>query len=139
MLVTDEILFSFLNCQYKAYLKSRQQSGITSEFDMLYDKIKQIQKNRFEKKLSESGMLHFKNIPFTRDFQKEGASLNVKFTNSNINIVLDGIEFTGKKSINAIFITPFEKIKKVDKLFVALQATFIQDNFSVQIDLLVVE
>lgn len=134
MLVTDEILFSFINCHYKAYLKSRQQSGITSEFEMLYNKTKKIQKDSFEKKLSESGMLHFKNISNTRDFQKEGASLNAKFTNSNINIVLDGIEFTGKKSINAIFISPFEKVKKADKLFVALQATFIQDNFSVQVE-----
>lgn len=61
-------------------------------------------------------------------------SLNLKFTNTNIDLMLDGIEFTGKKNIIPIFITPFEKVTTADKLFLALQATFIQNEFNLQIE-----
>ncbi len=99
---------------------------------MLYNKLKQIQINNFKKKLSGNGKILFTDILFTNSLQKECLALNGKFANENIDIVPDGIEFSGKKAIIPIFITPFEKVTKTDKLFVGLQETFIQTNFSVQ-------
>ena len=132
MLVTNDILYSFINCQYKAYLKGKQQLGSTSEYQILYTKLKQIQTDNFEKQLSAIRKAFSKNISFDNSFHKEGTALNVKFTNENIDIVLDGIEFLGKNIFTPIFITPFEKVTRVDKLFLALQTTFIQINFNIK-------
>ena len=132
MLVTNDILYSFINCQYKAYLKGKQQLGSTSEYQILYTKLKQIQTDNFEKQFSTIREGFSKNISFDNSFNKEANALNVKFVNENIDISLDGIEFSGKKIFTPIFITPFEKVTRVDKLFLALQCTLIQTNFNIQ-------
>jgi hypothetical protein len=56
----------------------------------------------------------------------------MNFVNENIDISLDGIEFSEKKYFTPIFITPFEKVTRVDKLFLALQCALIQTNFNIQ-------
>ena len=132
MLVTNDILYSFINCQYKAYLKGKQQLGSTSEYQILYTKLKEIQTNNFEMKFSTIGKGFSKNISFNNSFNKEANALNVNFANENIDISLDGVEFSGKKYFTPIFITPFEKVTRVDKLFLALQCTLIQTNFNIQ-------
>ena len=132
MLVTNDILYSFINCQYKAYLKGKQQLGSTSDYQILYTKLKEIQTDNFEKQFSTIRERFSKNISFDNLFNKEANALNVKFVNENIDISLDGIEFSGKKYFTPIFITPFEKVTRVDKLFLALQCTLIQTNFNIQ-------
>ena len=132
MLVTNDILYGFINCQYKAYLKAKQQLGSTSEYQILYTKLKQIQTDNFEKQFSTIREGFSKNISFDNSFNKEANALNVKFVNENIDISLDGIEFSGKKFFTPIFITPFEKVTRIDKLFLALQCTLIQTNFNIQ-------
>ena len=112
MFVTNEILNAFINCKYKAYRKSNNHLGNVSEYQLLYNKLKLTQKSIFEETLPKNKLF------------------NLKFTNCNIDLVLDGIEHIGKKNIAPIFITPFEKIAKSDKLFLALQATFIQNEFN---------
>jgi predicted RecB family nuclease len=112
MLVTNEILHAFINCKYKAYRKSNNHLGKVSEYQLLYHKLKLTQKSIFDETLPKSKLF------------------NLQFTNSNIDLVLDGIEYIGKKNIAPIFITPFEKVAKSDKLFLALQATFIQNEFN---------
>jgi predicted RecB family nuclease len=49
-------------------------------------------------------------------------------------VTLDGIELLSKKNFRPVFITPFEKITKVDKIFVALQSALIQNEFNIQAD-----
>ena len=132
MLVTNDILYSFINCQYKAHLKEKQQLGSNSEYQILYAKLKEIQTNNFEQQFSTITKGFLKNISFDNSFNKEANALNVNFVNENINISLDGIEFSGKKYFTPIFITPFEKVTRVDKLFLALQCTLIQTNFNIQ-------
>ena len=135
MLVTNDILYSFINCQYKAYLKGKQQLGSTSEYQILYTKLKQIQTDNFEKQFSKKREGFSKNILFDNMFNKEANALNVKFVNENIDISVDGIEFSGRELFTPIFITPFEKVTRVDKLFLALQCTLIQTNFNIQASL----
>src|SRR5215210_5749649 len=97
MLINNDIIFSYINCQYKAYLKRKQQSGSASDYQILSTKLKQTQTNSFEKQCSKNGKPFSKNVSFDNSFHKEDTALNVKFANENIDIVLDGIEFSGKK------------------------------------------
>lgn len=134
MQINNEILNDFINCKYKAYRKSKNQIGSISEYQILYEQLKQKQKANFEKFISENKNLISFNTVFDNNISKDGVFLNLKFTNANINLTPDGIEFTGKKNIIPIFITPFEKVTTSDKLFLALQATFIQNEFNLQIE-----
>lgn len=134
MQITNEILNDFIYCQYKAYRKSKNQTGSISEYELLYNQLKQKQKANFEKNISENKNLISSNAVLDNIIPNSGISLNLKFTNGNIDLILDGIEFIGKKNIIPIFITPFEKVTKTDKLFLALQTTFIQNEFNLQIE-----
>lgn len=135
MQVNNEILYDFLHCHYKAYKKSKQQTGNVSDSQILYNQLKQVQKANFEKTFSDA----IKPIPPTAAFdvamlKKVGIGVNLNFKNTNIDLILDGIEFTGTKNIIPVFITPFEKVMIIDKLFVALQAHFIHNEFGLPIE-----
>ena len=135
MQINNETLYAFIHCPYKAYKKSKQQTGAITRYEILYNQLRQTQKINFEKTLSTA----IKPIPsktiFDNAMLKEvGVGVNLNFKNSTINLILDCIEFTGKKNVIPIFITPFEKVTKLDKLFVALQATFVKNEFNLQVD-----
>jgi hypothetical protein len=133
MQINNEIILDFIHCRYKAFLKSKHQKGILSECQMLYNQLKQTQKNNFEKKLSENIKLIFHNISFDSKISKEGVALDLNFKNVDIDITVDGIEFANNKII-PIFITPFENITKYDKQFISLQSYFLQYEFKIPID-----
>ena len=134
MQINNEILNDFINCHYKAYRKSKQQSGTISDYQILYNQLRQKGKENFERTISKNKSLIVYNPNSDNTTPEEGISLNLKFANDNTDITLDGVEFTGKKNIIPIFITPFEKVTTADKLFVSLQATFIRNEFNIQID-----
>ncbi len=134
MQICDDIIHSFIYCQYKAYLKHRQQTGIISDYQTLYNHLKQNQKSCVEKTLLENKILTYSNSIFDNKISNEGISLNIKFTNADIDLILDGIEFASNKNVIPIFITPFENITKYDKLFITIQSYLIQDEFNIHID-----
>lgn len=134
MQISNEILHDFIYCPYKGYKKSKNQIGTLSEYQILYNQLKQTQKISYEKNITESTELIDTGSTYKNTIPKKGISLNLKFTNIKINLTIDGIEFLGGKNIVPIFITPFEKITKVDKLFVALQASFIQNEFNLHLE-----
>lgn len=129
------MIYDLINCQYKAYRKFRQEKGNTSEYQLLYDRLKQSQKDNFSNALIQNKKLFVSNSTFDNTvIREEGVLLNLRFTNTVIDLTLDGAEFSGQKNISPIFITPFEKITTANKLFVALQATFIHNEFGIQVD-----
>ena len=134
MQINDDILHGFIYCQYKAFLKSKHQMGILSEYQKLYNQLKQNHKFQFEKTLSENKTLICNNSTFDNTIPKAGISLNLKFIDANITLIFDGIEFTGNNNIIPIFITPFEKITKYDKQFIALQTYYIQNEFNISVE-----
>jgi predicted RecB family nuclease len=134
MQINDELLHAFVHCHYKAYRKEKQEAGIISEYEILAEELKQTQKVSFKKLIFENKKLISVNASFNPAPSFEGISLDVKFNNANIHLILDGIEHNGQKSIIPLFITPFEKVTKTDKMFLALQASFIQSEFNLRIE-----
>lgn len=132
MQINDEILQAFIHCPYKAYRKSKEQTGIISDYQTLYNQLKQTQKVNFRKQLPENIKTVSSDTTFDGILPKEGVALDLNFKCENIDNTLDGVEFAGRKSIIPVFITPFEKVTRADKLFVALQTTFIQNEFHLQ-------
>ena len=133
MQINNEILNDFIICHYKAYRKSKHQSGIISDYQSLYNQLKQKGKENYERISTKNNNLTVCHQNCLNNTPEEGIFLNFKFTNANIDITLDGVEFTGKNNIIPIFITPFEKVTTADKLFVSLQASLIETEFNLKI------
>ena len=93
MYVNNEILYGFVFCQYKAFLKSKRQKGIISEYQTLCNQLKQKQKCHFEQNLSENSSQIFTETTFDNIILKKGVSLDLTFKISNLNLIFDGIEF----------------------------------------------
>lgn len=102
MLINNEILNNFIFCHYKAYKKSKHQTGIISDYQSLYNQLKPKGKENFEKTISKINKLPVYRQNGNNNTPEVGISLNFKFANANIDITLDGIEFTGKKNITPI-------------------------------------
>lgn len=134
MQITNEILSGITVCQYKVYRKFQDQTGIISDYEILYKKLKQFQKSNFEKTNSEDGKSILYKVTFDNKIPDEGVALNQNFKNEKFDITVDGIEFNGKKNIVPIFFTPFEKVTKYDKLNLALQASILQNEFNLHVE-----
>jgi len=134
MQITNEILLGFIHCPYKAYRKYKSENGEISDYEKLSHELKCSQKLLFSEILSSEKKL-IKTQPTGNNFTlNAGTILEPKFSNSNIEIILDGIEFIYKNKVIPILLTPFEKITQTDKLFVALQASFIQSEFNLKVE-----
>lgn len=134
MQITNEILLSFLNCPYKAHRKWSSDNGKQSDFEQLSAEFSKSQKVLFAEKLSTENKL-IRSLLTETDFTvTNGVIINHGFSNTNIELVLDGIELIDKNRIIPILITPFEKISKTDKLFLSFQATYLQNEFHFQIE-----
>jgi len=134
MKITNEILLSFLNCPYKAHMKLSSDKGNLSDFEQLSAEFTKAQKGLFAEKLSTEKRL-IRSLLTDTDFKiKNGVIVNQKFSNTNFELVLDGIELIDKNRIIPILITPFEKITQTEKLFIALLSSYIQSEFNLNIE-----
>jgi predicted RecB family nuclease len=61
-------------------------------------------------------------------------SKQISFKNTEIDLVLDGISKDRKNNFVPILVSPFEKVSNSDKLFIALQAYFLKQNFHLKIE-----
>jgi predicted RecB family nuclease len=133
MKINEEILHAFTYCDYKAHQKSLLQSGNISDYQILYNELKQNKVSELKKNLLEDKMLLCSDFTFDNTVNKKGFSLNLKFTNENIDLMVDGIEFINAKSVVPILIIPFEKITIQDKLYITLQSFLLQNEFNIPI------
>ena len=47
MMISNEIILSFLNCRYKAFRKFYGESGVKTESEILYSHLKRMNKTKF--------------------------------------------------------------------------------------------
>ena len=133
MKLTNEILHDFINCHYKAYRKSKGQTGVISSFEAYFNQIKQSLKSAFERTTLSKNSNCNNNSVYDKDLINEGVFLNLKFINPQIDISVDGIEFADDKVI-PMLIVPFEKVTNTDKLFISMQAILLQKEFMLSVE-----
>ena len=51
LMISNEIISSFLNCRYKAFRKFYGESGVKTETEILYSRLKRMNKTKFHKEL----------------------------------------------------------------------------------------
>jgi predicted RecB family nuclease len=134
MQITNEILLGFIHCPYKAYRKCKSEIGEISDYEKTFNELKYSRKLLFLETLLSAKTLIRTQSEGTNFTFNDGIILDPKFSNSNTEIILDGIEFIGKNKAIPILLTPFEKTTPTDKLFVSLQASLIQSEFNIKIE-----
>jgi predicted RecB family nuclease len=133
MVINNEILTALIHCNYKAYLKGQNFQSSKSDFEIVINELREIQKqNYFAKNLVNQ---EFKSQLFNdkNHYELNQIYINTTFKNDKINIKLDGFYFVENK-ILPILIIPLEKVTKIDRLTIALQSHFIQGEFKLKID-----
>jgi predicted RecB family nuclease len=133
MVINNDIITAFIYCDYKAYLKGQNLQCSKSEFEIITNKLKEIQKQKYKSKNSITK--EFANQPYVlkNNFQSGKIYIHTLFKNDNIYIALDGCYFNENK-LFPILISPFEKITKADKLIIGVQSHFIEKEFNLKID-----
>ncbi|WP_366183316.1 IS66 family transposase [Flavobacterium ovatum] len=133
MKITNEILHAVIHCNHKAFLKKVQGNQLPqTEFQTIFETLKQKQQSVIQTKLS----LDFQNIDYSSNlkFEKGKTYLQISFKNAEVDLKLDGIYYDHRNSFAPILISPFEKVQKSDKLFIALQSHYLQQNFNLKIE-----
>jgi predicted RecB family nuclease len=133
MVINNDIITSFIYCDYKAYLKGQNLQCSKSEFEIITYKLKEIQKKKYNKKNSITKEFTNQPYDFKNNFQSGKIYIHTLFKNDRINIVIDGCYFNENKVI-PILISPFEKITKANKLIIGIQSHFIEKEFNLKID-----
>lgn len=135
MKITNGILHSVIHCNHKAFLKKVKGDQLPkTEFQTIFEILKQKQISTTQTKLSLE--TDYKNIDYSSDlkFENEKTYFQISFRNTEVDLTLDGIYHNQKNSFTPIFISPFEKVQKSDRLFIALQAYYLQQNFNLKIE-----
>jgi len=134
-MINNEILNAVINCKHKAYLKKNQLQPISqTDFEIVFDKLKQKQKTIIETKFSVDA--DFQQIDHSSNYRlkKHKTYLQISFKNSEVDLVLDGIYKDDKNNYTPILISPFEKLQKSDKLFITLQSYYLKQHFNLKIE-----
>ena len=118
----------------QTYRKCQSEVGEISDFEKFFFELKNSQKLLYPETLSSAKSKVRTQSAENNSTHNFATILNPKFTNPNIEIILDSIEFIGKNKAIPILLTPFEKITQTDKLFVSIQASFIQSRFNINIE-----
>lgn len=135
MKITNEILYAVIHCNHKAFLKKVQENQLPqTEFQTIFETLKQKQQSVIQTKLSLDS--DFQNIDYSSDlkFEKGKTYLQISFKNTEVDLRLDAIYYNQKNCFTPIFISPFEKVQKSNKLFIALQSHYLKQNFNLKIE-----
>jgi predicted RecB family nuclease len=134
MKITNEILHAVIYCNHKVFLKKVQENQFPqTEFQAVFKTLKQKQESAIQTKLSID--LNFQNIDYLPNLKLEKGKtyFQVSFKNAEIDLRLDGFYFDQNNSCIPIIISPFEKVQKSDKLFIALQSYYLKHHFNLKI------
>ena len=136
-MISNEIILSFLNCRYKAFRKFYGEAGVKTELEILYSRLKRMNKTKFHneigKKLKDGKVaINIQLKPFTR--MHDMSYIFDPFLESGLyQIKFDGLEIADslspkhKLSVLPIEILPQERITKTDKLALCTKSLILED------------
>jgi CRISPR/Cas system-associated exonuclease Cas4 (RecB family) len=134
MIINNEILKASVHCHYKAYLKGQDIQSVKSDFEIIFNKLSELQNQKYFTKKHIQKELKSRLYNKRKQYELNQVHIYTVFKNSNINIELDGICFLKKNKVQPILISPYEKVTKTDRLIITLQSYFIEKEFNFIVD-----
>ena len=121
-MITDEIIESFVNCKYKAYLKINKGSGKKTEFELMQDVIVENCKKRFRTMHIVQEDFAFEN---NKILQQLSITVEPKIKTDKFDITFDAVEIlphtSQSNSYIPILISPNETVSKSDKILLCIK------------------
>ena len=124
-MITNEIIASFSKCQYKSYLKFKQETGNKTEYEILEDEILNLYRKRFYAELQRNSR---NRILSTFDFRKKFQLTELSYAfetviqSKEFSINFDALEispqesYPNKISYIPILVSPKEKVSRLEKI-----------------------
>lgn len=138
-MITNEIIESYLNCNRKAILKHRKEIGCNLEYEHFLRDLKFDRKQQFIKRIKTRNP---NSIALFNNFSKNKIDsfpiwiLNPVIETENQRIEFDCIELSNKNNSNSyipIQISPFEKIREIEKLELFIKSKLFEKYLNVNI------
>ena len=131
--ITQEIIKSFVNCEYKAYLKFHQQVETKTEYECLDIELTEQYKTLFYQNLQSTNKRILPNIESAKKDQIKETSyvVNPLFQSSKYSIRFDAIEIFPHKQLSKVLayypidIIASEKVTKTASLILTVKANIL--------------
>ena len=136
-MITNEIIDSFLRCDYKSYLQFKNTIGCKTEYELLEDELRDLYKNKFSKKLQANPENQILPVyDFHKKIQVERVAFVIAPTwkSDQFNIGFDILELvpdnssSGKFIYIPISISPNERVSKLEKLSFVIKCLILEDH-----------
>lgn len=135
-MITNEIIESFLRCDYKGYLKFNNETGSETEYELLEKDILNLYKNKFYERLqAETGnqILSVFNLQEKIEIKYLTFVIEPLFKSEQFNISFEALEIipnkisSGKLSYTPIIISQNEKISQIEKLSLVIRCLILKE------------
>jgi predicted RecB family nuclease len=138
-MITNEIIESYLNCKHKAILKNKKEVGCNVDYEHFLRDTKFDRKQQFIKRITTrnpKSIVSFSNFSENKINNLPIWILNPIIKTKNLWIEFDCIELTNKNNTNIytpIQISPFEKIREIEKLELFIKSKLFEKHLNVNI------
>jgi len=130
-IINNEIIQTFLNCRYKAFLKNNNKVGIKKEYELLESELLEMYRtsffNKLRSKTSKTQLFEVIESDVKCQGLKSTYVIEPVFQSNEYFIKFDAIEITPPKApitnhlYTVISISPKEKVTKVEKLILSIK------------------
>ena len=136
-MITNEIIDSFLRCDYKSHLQFNDKIGSKTEYELLENQLRDLYKNKFYQKLRESPenqILSVDNLQKTIQVEKITFIIAPTWESNQFHVSFDALELlpnkssSGKLTYILISISPKEKVSKLEKLSFVIKCLILEDH-----------
>ena len=136
-MITNEIIDSFLRCDYKSYQQFNNTIGCKTEYELLEGELRELYRKKFCNKLREPPENQIFSVD---DFQKEIQVERTAFIiapiwqSNQFYIGFDALELFPNKSLSGkvtyapISISPKEKVSKLEKLSFVIKCLILEEH-----------
>ena len=136
-MISNEVIDSFLKCDYKSYLQFKNSIGSKTEYEQLEDELRELYRNQYYKKLRanpENQILSLDDLPKTIQTEKKAFVIAPTWQSNQFQISFDALELvpsnssSGKVTYIPISISPQDKVSKLEKLSFVIKCLILKDH-----------
>ncbi len=136
-MITNEIIDSFLRCDYKSYLQFNNTIGCKTEYEVLEGELRDLYKNKFSKKLQtnpENQILSVDNLQKKIQVERTAFIIAPTWQSNQFHIGFDALELFPNKSSSGkliyipISISPNERVSKLEKLSFVIKCLILEEH-----------
>lgn len=140
-MISNKFIENYLDCKYKAYLKSNNEVGLKKEFDILNDKKSLKCKNNVNERLLEkygkSKLMEGFTFGIEKNISKVDVLIKPTVYTENFQFDFDAMEIeksNEKKSYIPILVTSKETCSKRNKLSIAIRCVIVSQLYGIEFE-----